>query len=95
MLLTVSEREADVERNRPGIERMLKSYGRHGVVARAEEALPDGHAISDVLLSRAANFGADLIVAGAYHHSRLRESVFGGVTRDLLERMPVPLLLSH
>ncbi|HEX2150983.1 MAG TPA: universal stress protein [Stellaceae bacterium] len=95
MLLTVSGSEADFERDRPGLERMLKSYERHGIAARAEEALPDGHAISDVLLSRAANFGTDLIVAGAYHHSRLRESVFGGVTRDLLERMPVPLLLSH
>ena len=74
---------------------MLNNYKRHGIAARAEEALPGGHAVTDLLLSRAADAGADLIVAGAYHHSQLRESLFGGVTRDLLERMAVPVLLSH
>jgi len=44
-------------------------------------------------LARAA--GAGLIVAGAYGHSRYREWVLGGVTRELLERAPVPLLLAH
>jgi nucleotide-binding universal stress UspA family protein len=39
--------------------------------------------------------GADLIVAGAYGHSRLGEWAFGGVTRDLLTSSPVCCLLSH
>jgi nucleotide-binding universal stress UspA family protein len=94
-LLTVGEREADFEHHRPGLERMLRNYERHGVAVQMEEALPAGYAISDVLLSRATDLGADLIVAGAYHHSQLRESLFGGVTRDLLERMVTPVLLSH
>jgi nucleotide-binding universal stress UspA family protein len=38
------------------------------------------------LLSRAADLGADMIVAGAYHRSRLRERLLGGVSRDLLEQ---------
>jgi nucleotide-binding universal stress UspA family protein len=46
-------------------------------------------------LSRAANLAADMIVAGAYHHSPLRESVFGGVSRGLLDHMTVPVLMSH
>jgi nucleotide-binding universal stress UspA family protein len=38
---------------------------------------------------------ADLIVMGAYGHTRLREIILGGVTRDLLKQAPVPLLLAH
>jgi nucleotide-binding universal stress UspA family protein len=39
--------------------------------------------------------GAGLLVTGAYGHSRYREWILGGVTRALLERSPVPLLLAH
>jgi nucleotide-binding universal stress UspA family protein len=39
--------------------------------------------------------GADLLVMGAYGHSRWRELVLGGVTRSLLREMTVPVLLSH
>jgi nucleotide-binding universal stress UspA family protein len=94
-LLTVSRRESDFEHHRPGLERLRKNYERHGIAAGTEEKLSDGQVVSDVLLSWAADSGADLIVAGAYHHSQLRESLFGGVTRDLLGRMTVPVLLSH
>jgi nucleotide-binding universal stress UspA family protein len=47
------------------------------------------------ILSRAADFNADLIVMGAYGHSRVRELVLGGATRTLLEAMTVPVLMSH
>jgi nucleotide-binding universal stress UspA family protein len=36
-----------------------------------------------------------LIVTGGYHHSQLREALIGGVSRDLLDHMTVPLLMSH
>jgi nucleotide-binding universal stress UspA family protein len=39
--------------------------------------------------------GADLLVMGAYGHSRLREFILGGVTRSLLQEMTIPVLLSH
>ena len=42
----------------------------------------------------AAEIGADLLVMGAYSHSRLREAVFGGATRDVLDRARLPVLLS-
>jgi nucleotide-binding universal stress UspA family protein len=51
--------------------------------------------IGDLILSRAADNGADLIVMGAYGHSRLRELVLGGATRTLFESMTVPTLMSH
>jgi nucleotide-binding universal stress UspA family protein len=46
-------------------------------------------------LSRAADLGADLIVMGAYGHSRVREMLFGGATRSVLRSMTVPVLMSH
>jgi nucleotide-binding universal stress UspA family protein len=51
--------------------------------------------IGNALLSRAADMGADLLVMGAYGHSRLREAVFGGVTRTLLNAMTIPVLMSR
>jgi nucleotide-binding universal stress UspA family protein len=49
----------------------------------------------DVLLSRAADLGADLLVIGAYGHSRARELLLGGVTRTILQSMTLPVLMSH
>jgi nucleotide-binding universal stress UspA family protein len=49
----------------------------------------------DALLSVARSSGAGLLVTGAYGHSRYREWVLGGVTREVLERAPIPLLLAH
>jgi nucleotide-binding universal stress UspA family protein len=49
----------------------------------------------DVLMSMVRTSGAGLLVTGAYGHSRYREWILGGATRELLERTPVPLLLAH
>jgi nucleotide-binding universal stress UspA family protein len=66
---------------------------RHGVSARAQtfERGPGDTASS--LLTVAGDFNADLIVAGAYGHSRFREWAFGGVTRDLLSALPLTQVL--
>ena len=68
---------------------------RHGVAAKIEVWKSGGAAVEDEILDYAQRHRADLIVAGAYGHTRLREWVFGGVTRGLLTRSPVPCLLSH
>jgi nucleotide-binding universal stress UspA family protein len=49
----------------------------------------------EALIALARDCGAGLMVSGAYGHSRFRELVLGGVTRELLERAPAPLLLAH
>ena len=51
--------------------------------------------IAETLLSLAADDGTDLIVMGAYSHSPLREALIGGVTRQMLEEMTVPVLMAH
>jgi nucleotide-binding universal stress UspA family protein len=68
---------------------------RHDVEAEAAYAVAEDIGIGDVLLSRAADLGSDLIVMGGYGHSRLRELVLGGATRTVLRHMTVPVLLSH
>lgn len=67
---------------------------RHGVkvVAARQQA---GIDIGSQILSRAADTDADLIVMGAYGHSRGRELVLGGATRSLLQAMTVPVLMAH
>jgi nucleotide-binding universal stress UspA family protein len=78
----------------PGADLCLH-LARHGVKAEAQTLVASDLEIGDLLLSRAADHGADLIVMGAYGHARWREVVLGGVTRQLLEQMTVPVLMSH
>ncbi len=79
----------------PGADIALH-LSRHGVRCEAATTqAADDIAIGDILLSRAADLGADLIVMGAYGHSRTREMVLGGVTRHLIKHMTVPVLMSH
>lgn len=68
---------------------------RHGVHTGIRLIPKSASPISDELFSCATRAGADLIVAGAYGHNRILEWVFGGVTKDMLERSPVCCLLSH
>jgi nucleotide-binding universal stress UspA family protein len=68
---------------------------RHGVTAVAAQTRGTDLLVADILLSYAADLGADLIVSGAYGHTRLRELVLGGMTRHLLQTMTVPVLMSH
>ena len=51
--------------------------------------------VGDLLLSRAADLCADLIVMGAYGHSRVREIILGEATRHILQQRTVPVLMSH
>lgn len=50
---------------------------------------------SDALLGAASDMDADLLVMGAYGRSRFHEFVLGGVTKEVLVRMPMPVLMAH
>jgi nucleotide-binding universal stress UspA family protein len=93
LALVNPERLTDVHGEQPGAD-MALYLARHGV--KVDVVLERTHATAgDALMALARATGAGLIVAGAYGHSRYREWVLGGVTRELLERTPVPLLLAH
>lgn len=94
-IIFVGPRETELERQQLAIERIVNHLQRHDIAANFEESVRGDLSVSDVLLSRAADLGADLIVAGVYHHSQLREALTGGVSRDLLDHMTVPVLMSH
>jgi len=68
---------------------------RHGVKVDVSRQTVPNHDIGAQILSRAADLGVDLIVSGAYGHSRVRELMLGGVTKLLLDSMTVPVLMSH
>lgn len=67
---------------------------RHAAPARAETIEPHGHGAGAMLLGAAEARGADLLVMGAYGHSRLREIVLGGATREVLRSARLPVLFS-
>ena len=68
---------------------------RHGIQVEVSQERTAGIDVGSLLLSRISDLGADLLVMGAYGHSRLRELVLGGVTRTILKEMTVPVLMSH
>jgi nucleotide-binding universal stress UspA family protein len=76
------------------IPQALAWLQRHGIQANATQH-PAARGFAAALLSRAAQDEAGLIVMGGYGHTRIREWVLGGVTRAVLERMDVPILMAH
>lgn len=68
---------------------------RHGVKVVVEQLTSSGRSVDDVLERHALEINADLIVMGAYGHSRLRERVFGGVTASMLEESKFPVLIAR
>lgn len=67
----------------------------HGVNAVSKVVLPEEMSAGGALLSESEAFGADLLVTGAYTHSRLRRLIFGGVTGIVLDNSDIPVLMAH
>jgi nucleotide-binding universal stress UspA family protein len=88
-----------VDPKKDGVEQSGADIGgwlaRHGVKAVVQRDTAADSNVGGVILSRAADFDADLIVMGLYCHSRVREWVLGGASRTLLASMTVPLLVTH
>jgi nucleotide-binding universal stress UspA family protein len=76
-------------------EMLAEALARHGLEAAVTHSRGGDLPVGEDILSRAADFSADLIVMGGYGHNRLRETVFGGATRTILEHMIVPVLMAH
>lgn len=68
---------------------------RHGVKVEVQNLTRGNLSVADVILSRVGELGSDLLVMGCYAHSRLRELILGGVTRQMMAEMTVPLLMAH
>ncbi len=74
----------------------LAAYlSRQGIKVSVDRLPSSGNSVSDVLEQNALDNKVELIVMGAYGHSRLRERIFGGVTRSMLNRITLPILMAH
>ena len=75
---------------------MLSQYlSRHGIRAEVDVLSKTLPRVSDVLMRHATDIEADLIVMGAYGHSRFREAILGGATRNMLEMADLPVFMAH
>ena len=79
----------------PAPDELAAGLKWHGVTAEIREIEPDYRSVGEALLAEAEAAAADLLVMGAYSHSRLRELVLGGVTRYVLENAAIPVLMAH
>ena len=76
-------------------EELIAYLGYHGITATAAQMQTNGKAVAETLLAEARATGASLLVMGGYHHSRTREAVFGGTTRQIISHVELPVLLAH
>ena len=93
VLLVDPEEDVDIDL----AEDLVAHLGRHGLHAKTQVIRHDlaALAVSDTILTQVSELDADLLVMGAYSHSRFREIILGGVTRDILRDMNVPVLMAH
>jgi nucleotide-binding universal stress UspA family protein len=86
---------AGEERRKAGADTLRQFLAWHGIEATGMDITKSAGAIGADLLAEARRLGAGLVVMGAYTHSRLRQLVFGGVTRHILHHADLPILLAH
>ena len=79
----------------PGPNDIVRHLQRHGIGARKADLVADREGVGHTIVEYCANEQADILVMGAFGHARLREELFGGVTRYILRNTRVPVLLAH
>jgi nucleotide-binding universal stress UspA family protein len=84
----------DADRSDPGGQ-LAELLSRHGVRCDISVLARTMPRISDVLLRHVDDTSADFVVMGAYGHSRFREAILGGATRNMLEAAEIPILMAH
>jgi nucleotide-binding universal stress UspA family protein len=76
-------------------EELAKNLSRHGIDVIVDRVDAAGRPIGESLMREIASHKADLLVMGAYGHSRFREFILGGATQSMLSKPPLPILFSH
>ena len=94
VITVVDPKTFGAERSDPG-GLLCQMLVRHGVKAEVSVLARTLPRVADVLARQVSDLNADLLVIGAYGHSRLREAIMGGATRDVLRDTVVPVLLAH
>jgi len=79
----------------PPAEQLVRYLRCNGITPRALNVGLDGKSTGEAILATAAKEGCDLLIKGAYTQSRLRQLIFGGATRHVVENAAIPVLLAH
>ena len=90
-VITVDDGHSDDARP----EHVTSYLARHGIASESCHVAARGRDAGDAILQQAGEADADLLVMGAYAHSRLRQLILGGVTSTVLRQAKLPLLLAH
>lgn len=90
----VIEKKATPENGQPGAD-VANYLARHNMNVTIEVVTNPQTGVADAVLNHVSDNGNDLVVMGDYGHSRMREFLFGGATREILEAMTVPVLMAH
>ncbi|MCO5157463.1 MAG: universal stress protein [Aquamicrobium sp.] len=94
LVLVDPEEGEDAHGDEPGADAAVYLV-RHGVRVGVDRLPSAGRPVVEVLRRHALDIGADMIVMGAYGHSRLRQRILGGVTRSMIEEPPLPVLMAR
>ena len=94
LLIVLNEKTSGDEKEIRGVE-IAKHLARHDVKVQIEIIPAADIDVTNTILSYVADISGTLIVMGGYGHAKLREVILGGVTRDMLKSMTVPVFMSH
>jgi len=86
---------ADMEKIGAKPSALADYLAEHGIGARTWAFMPEERKLGEQLLAEAEKAGADMLVMGAYGHSRLREMVLGGVTQSVIAKSTIPVFMAH
>ncbi|MBN9668997.1 universal stress protein [Roseibium aggregatum] len=90
----VIERKSTTANGQPGAD-VANYLARHNMNVTVEVVTNPQTGIADTVLNYVSDNGNDLVVMGGYGHSRMREFLFGGATKEILQAMTVPVLMAH
>ncbi len=92
IVTVMGEKPIDPKRS---AEELAKNLSRHGLEVELDKVESRGRTVGEAIEAHAKSCDAEMLVMGAYGHSRLREFILGGATRSLLAKPPLPILFSH
>jgi nucleotide-binding universal stress UspA family protein len=79
----------------PAGKDIAKNLARAGIVSSTRHVHSEGRSVGEAMLAESQNFGADLLIKGAYTQSRLRQMIFGGATSHILANAELPVFMAH
>ena len=92
IVTVINEKKLD---NKHSAEELAKNLARHGFYVVLDKADANGRGIGEFLEAYTVSHKIDVLVMGAYGHSRWREFILGGATKSLLSKPPLPIMFSH